>query len=478
MLISSTSLVKWNGHNIRYYISKKYNYTKIGEYFEVKIDDLLYNSRSEVDVECDYCGKKFVLQYTSYTNQMESYVQKIACDDCKKLKVKEVNKIKKTNKKPKLNKNTNIIITEEKLINDISKLIEKYGRFPKMLEIYNELYITDGVIASFGGMTRLRELLNYNNDTELIDKRGYLNSSTYEYMTAQFLIQYNKSYKREEHPFLKTEGNHQSDFTFYTLNGEEIHCEVWGYDLTRTDSKINNRYRENRENKQRLYNKYNLTLISVECEIFNNTYDNIQKELYNIFKPYLNMEFKDVNSEYLIPPTKVTDEELFRRTMELSKDGVTMPTPKDLRVNHSGLYRQINLRFGTWWSFTKHFGKEIHISKKHNYWNDERLYDTFIYILNKYNKVLNGDELQSYSKDDIALKGYYSEIKKKGKYIDYVLKFADKYIVDNISFNEGLNKYLLNIKNKRNKNVTLIQQEYANKILNNININYKLAQCL
>ena len=237
-----------------------------------------------------------------------------------------------------------------------------------------------------------------------------------------------------------------------------------GYDLTRTDSKINNRYRDHRENKQRLYDKYNINLISIECEIFNNTYDNIQKELYNIFKPYLELEFKDVSCDYIIPPTKISDEELFKRTMELSKDGTTMPLPKDLRTNHSGLYRQIWLRFGAWRNFAERFdkGKEI---RSRGYWTEDKLFNTFIYVLNKYNKVLNGNELQFYSKDDIVLKGYYGAIKKNGKYIDYILKFADKYILENMPFNEGLNKYLVNIKNKRNKNVTLIQQEYAKEIL-------------
>ena len=468
MLISKTVLVRWNSNTMRYYISKGYNFTKTGEFFEVKVEDLMRGSNTEVNVQCDYCKEMFKQRYSAYVISMESYIPKNACDNCKNIKLKEVRRIQNKSDKPIIIKNNvNIGITEEKLISDISNMIIKYGRFPKQSEIYNELHITQKVIKAFGGMINLRKLLNYKNDTELVDDRGYLNSSTYEYMVAQFLIQYNIPYRREENPFLKVEGYHRSDFAFYTTNDEEIHCEVWGYDTTRTNSKINNRYKKHREEKERLYNKYSIPLISIYCKIFNNTYDNIQKELYHIFKPYLNIEFKEVNSDYLIPPSKISDQELFDRVMSLSSDGLTLPIPSDLRYNNSGLLYQVNKRFGNWWSFAEHFGKETN-ALKYNYWTDERLYDAFVYVLNKYNKVLNGDKLRVYSKDNTSLKGYYDAIKRNGTYIDYVLKFADKYVKSNMPFNDGLNKYLLKIKNKGNKNITLIQQKIAEEILENV----------
>lgn len=52
-LISKTVIVKWNRATKNYYILKGYPFTKYGDEFEVKVEDLIDNSTTLVDVECD-----------------------------------------------------------------------------------------------------------------------------------------------------------------------------------------------------------------------------------------------------------------------------------------------------------------------------------------------------------------------------------------------------------------------------------------
>ncbi|PAD70718.1 hypothetical protein CHH83_02625 [Bacillus sp. 7586-K] len=63
-LITKTVKVKWNSKICKHYKDKGYQYTKIGEEFEVKVEDLTKSSNVLVDVECDgsYCRNDKVLK--------------------------------------------------------------------------------------------------------------------------------------------------------------------------------------------------------------------------------------------------------------------------------------------------------------------------------------------------------------------------------------------------------------------------------
>lgn len=52
-LISKTVIMKWNGKTKKHYISKGYTFTKMGDEFEVKIEDLSKGCNIYVDVQCD-----------------------------------------------------------------------------------------------------------------------------------------------------------------------------------------------------------------------------------------------------------------------------------------------------------------------------------------------------------------------------------------------------------------------------------------
>ena len=121
---------------------------------------------------------------------------------------------------------------------------------------------------------------------------------------AQFLIHNNIPYKREQHPFPKPYQNLRSDFMFEESNGNVWHLEVWGYRESDVDGKRSQEYCKNKEQKIDLYNRYGINLISIENNVFENTFNDIQKKLSNILSPILKINLKPVPHEFLIKPNK------------------------------------------------------------------------------------------------------------------------------------------------------------------------------
>lgn len=86
--------MKWNGSNKKRYMSMGYEFTKIGDVFNVHIIDMPKGSNFYVDVECDYCGSITKKQIYHYFKEQEMIIKKDACRDCANTKNKEMNIIK------------------------------------------------------------------------------------------------------------------------------------------------------------------------------------------------------------------------------------------------------------------------------------------------------------------------------------------------------------------------------------------------
>ena len=79
MLISQTAKVKWNSRNKKYYVDLGYIFTKMGEEFDVNVDDLTPGSNSIVNVQCDYCGRIYTIKWEVYKRLKK---KTIALDCC------------------------------------------------------------------------------------------------------------------------------------------------------------------------------------------------------------------------------------------------------------------------------------------------------------------------------------------------------------------------------------------------------------
>lgn len=90
MLLSKTTKVKWNSRNKNHYEAAGYEYTKMGDEFTVRIEDLTSGSYANVMIMCDYCGKEFSNNWQTYLRiKKKCAIDKDCCASCAQLKAKE-----------------------------------------------------------------------------------------------------------------------------------------------------------------------------------------------------------------------------------------------------------------------------------------------------------------------------------------------------------------------------------------------------
>ena len=78
----------WNTRNKKWYESKGYIFTKMGEEFEVNFEDLSKASTAKINLKCDYCGKDYYPIYNNYINQKKrNNIKDDCCEDCKYNKI-------------------------------------------------------------------------------------------------------------------------------------------------------------------------------------------------------------------------------------------------------------------------------------------------------------------------------------------------------------------------------------------------------
>lgn len=118
MLIKNQLIkITWNSKNKKYYENKNYKYTKMGNTFDVNVNDLPENSTHFVTCSCDYCNIKFKRKL--HRISMSELNNKIACNKCKFIKIEETNMIKYGVKN----------VSQNNEIKEIKKnvLLKKYG---------------------------------------------------------------------------------------------------------------------------------------------------------------------------------------------------------------------------------------------------------------------------------------------------------------------------------------------------------------
>ncbi|PFO03530.1 hypothetical protein COJ85_12795 [Bacillus sp. AFS076308] len=483
--------LQWSPTNKKHFQSIGYRYTKMFDYLTVDVEDLPHQTRSYVKVICDYCKKKYDMQYRHYISRVvQGLIKKCACRSCMYIKTKEILLIKQNkgtleenevgyysfrenrlkeidlyikqyrtvdgmsknnegqkildrmnyyrddivefiqelgyswesiSEKPKLKPiaererkdwseyYNNFSILEQ----DINLFIKKHGHFPTKLEFKEELGIEQKVLDKHGGINNIKKLMDYNDSSQFRDDNGWYNSSSYEYMVAQFLIHNDIHYKREQKPF-PCEGNFRSDFTFYPEEGKEIHVEVWGGYLTGKNGRT---YKETKKLKIDLYNKYSdkMELISIEPETFKCNYDKIQENLKLIFQPIADKRLKSIEKEIFIPTAIMTDEEILDEFKSYIKNDV-IPFTHDLRYQ---LYIEIIKRNGNYQTFLLQNGYKPLVMRQG--YTKEMIFEAFKKILNK-----RGDIKISYLQKEFSGMAAYLYRKREYAFEDLKKEFLEK----------------------------------------------------
>lgn len=82
LLPNQWTKMRWHSRNKDYYTNRGYVYTKMGDEFDVRVEDLPSQSHAYVKVQCDYCGAISLAKYQNYNNRSETD-GKCACKRCK-----------------------------------------------------------------------------------------------------------------------------------------------------------------------------------------------------------------------------------------------------------------------------------------------------------------------------------------------------------------------------------------------------------
>lgn len=90
MIKGDHARVVWNSRNKRRYVDLGYKFTKMGDSFDVKIDDLTDGSNATVFLICDYCGKEYSMKWEVYKRiHRKSAIDKDCCEECLQKKAKD-----------------------------------------------------------------------------------------------------------------------------------------------------------------------------------------------------------------------------------------------------------------------------------------------------------------------------------------------------------------------------------------------------
>lgn len=85
---------KWTNKYKSFYEEKGYIFTKIGEEFDVKAEDLAQGSHIPIKVKCDYCGNIYSSPYASIVKGRKN-IPKDSCKKCVGCKCAEITRKKR-----------------------------------------------------------------------------------------------------------------------------------------------------------------------------------------------------------------------------------------------------------------------------------------------------------------------------------------------------------------------------------------------
>lgn len=83
MIVQNTVITKWNAKTKKHYVSLGYTYTKMGDFVEVNVFDLLPSSAERVIVKCDYCEKEYSVKWSDRRTYMSDDFPDGNLDACK-----------------------------------------------------------------------------------------------------------------------------------------------------------------------------------------------------------------------------------------------------------------------------------------------------------------------------------------------------------------------------------------------------------
>ena len=82
---TQTVKIQWNSRGKKRYTELGYKFTKMGDYFDVKVKDLSKGSKKKIIALCDYCGEELTTEYRDYNKRKENG-EDVTCHKCFRIK--------------------------------------------------------------------------------------------------------------------------------------------------------------------------------------------------------------------------------------------------------------------------------------------------------------------------------------------------------------------------------------------------------
>lgn len=441
--------ITWNNFTRKHYIDRGYTFTKEGEPFLAKVVDLPKGSTVKVDVICDYCEGNFKRPYKDIVYSIEkSFTKRYSCKKCTSKKrldeesEKQIRGLLNREDKGYWNFKENRVseikdfIRKHGGINNMQKIdttlyssilkhdisvyqllkeigiewdsvsskapvgyyrdfnnlkekidifIEKYDRFPSYSEFYSDMSVKLSVISYHGGIENVKKKMNYvDKEDYLVDDSGYKNSSLLEYMVAQYLLRNKISCRRNKRIFSTSQ--HRYDFLIEGIDGNKFYVEVWGFG--KKDKSLKGvAYNNSRIEKEALYRKHKMNLISLEYEYLDKkSYQSIQQYLASKFSDISGLRLKVFKDSIFIEPKSLTSKAILEKIMEHSDDENTLPTTLKLREEGAYYYYQeIMKRYNSYDEFAFMFDKTTPTAKAS--WSMKRVYEIIDVIVSDRNPI-------------------------------------------------------------------------------------------
>lgn len=124
--------VRWNNKTRNHYEELGYTFSKSGDYFQARVEDLTSGSKIKIKIICDFCNLEIERQYGNYLRQVSESgtASVIHYDTCTKC----------YNQKAKLTVKNKLTPQEE------LSLIQRYRDLTSLIDIRNEFKITESKI--------------------------------------------------------------------------------------------------------------------------------------------------------------------------------------------------------------------------------------------------------------------------------------------------------------------------------------------
>jgi hypothetical protein len=92
MLLEQKVKVRWNSFTKKHYVECGYEYTKMNDYFEADIKDVLTGYKGKVRIKCDCCGAEYMKRYEDYIIGKKKYESQLdTCRKCIHIKTEQTN---------------------------------------------------------------------------------------------------------------------------------------------------------------------------------------------------------------------------------------------------------------------------------------------------------------------------------------------------------------------------------------------------